>query len=87
MVRTLSCLAALVLAALPASAETSQLLKQIDLGLRSHGIHTDVSALTGRQAAALHLELGATEDEMDIRTRDTLLWILSWTPETEPYRK
>ncbi len=74
---------ALVLLAAPATADPNpQLLASIRLRLSEYGLKVDVSQLSTRQAAALHLTMARDEDGY-FETRRKLKAILNWQEEDE----
>lgn len=81
---------AIAVAAPAVAGPNAQLLKQIEIGLVGTGIRTDVSKLTTPQAAAIFFELRSPEEThfggLSLSSRDKILSILRWNPETDPER-
>ncbi len=69
---------ALFLALMPlaASAQSQQMLRTIDSGLRSYGIQVDVNTLTNAQVTALYFELNSSDDDRRGTSRQALLNIV-----------
>ncbi len=71
----------LLLATVPAAAAPNpQLLRSIEIRLERYDVDVDVTTLSTRQAAALHLELSDPENSyFDVRRK--LISILNWKTE------